>query len=612
MTLRQNLLLAALPAILALGALGAYAVHVIGQLGDKVEDGLRANYRSIVAVRTLRDVTDDVERILLSPEVPADAPELAARLLAFDDALRTQRENLTEEGEAEATAVLVGACSAWEAAARAAAAQPPGERRVEAYVDEVHPRAEEVRASVRPVVKVNQDAFLRKSSETGVLTERLRRRLIVVSSVALGLLVVIGVFVSRRVSRPLGELAAAVRRIGEGDLDAPLAAAGGTDEVTTLRAEVGRMLDALRAYRRSSQGELVAAQGLAQAAIDSLRDPVMSFGADGRLRQTNQAALDPLGVEPAAPDPLARVPSPLREAIERARDGVLAGDGPVVPEGLDQAVAVVIGGAARHAQVHAMPTASSTRDEIVGATVLVRDVTSLHAAAALKDDLLSTVAHELRTPLTSLRMAVYLCLERAVGELTERQDELLAAARDDAERLHGLVEGILAVSRIEGGGLTARRRPVALAQLLEAAVTPGRAAAAERRIELTRASAADVVVDVDPDCAALAVGNLVQNALRHTPEGGRVAVSVQAPAQGFVRVDVRDTGPGIALEHRAGLFSRFYRVPGSPPGGVGLGLSIARDVAHAHGGEIGVEGELGAGSAFWLTLPLASDGEEAS
>lgn len=613
MTLRRSLLLAALPALLAFAALAAYAMHVTRELGRRVEEGLSSNYRSIVAVRTIRDVTDDLERMLLSDQVPAGAEPVTTRLVAFEEARAVQRGNVTEPGEAAATAALDSSCEAFAAAARAASLMGPGEARVQRFVAEVHPLAEAVRIAARPVVKLNQDAFLAKSSRTSALAELLRSRLGLVAAGALVLLIVFGVVATGRVSRPLVELAAALRAIGEGDLDRPLPRSGGSDEVTTLVDEVRRMSDALRAYRRSSLGELLAAQGLAQAAIDSLRDPVLSFGPAREVRQVNRAARMLLGVDPAAPDPLAPVPAPLREELERACAQVLSGGGPFIPDGLERAIPVTLGGVARRAQVHALPTADANRDAaILGVTALVRDVTSLQAAAELKDDLLSTVAHELRTPLTSLRMAIHLCLEQEVGPLNARQRELHSSARDEVERLHGLVEGILAVSRIKGGGLAARRRPLPLAELLELAVGPARPAAHERRVELECEVPDGRVCDVDKECAALAVGNLIHNAIRHTPEGGRVEVRTRTPAPGWVRVEVHDAGPGIAPEDRERIFSRFQRLPSSPPGGIGLGLSIARDVVHAHGGEIGVESQVGRGSVFWLTLPTARPEQEGS
>lgn len=609
MTLRLKLSLAALPALLTLAALGWYAVHVIERLGERMEVTLRENYRSIQAARTLRDVIDEAERVVLSESPgPGEASALEAQLVSFNQALDTQRSNVTEDGEAAATRRLELACASWTKAIREATVMPPGPARVERFMRDAHVRAQEVRVEARLIAKLNQDALHAKSRDTMALGAKLRRQLVVVSLFALGALLVVGLIVAGRVSRPVVELTTAVRRLGEGDLDHPLPEVTGRDEVSTLIGEVRRMAEALRSYRRSSLGELLAAQQVAQAAIDSLRDPVISFGPDRRVRQVNDAAVD-LGIDPAIAEPLGSLPAELRAAIERARDGVLSGHGPITPEGLDHAVSVVIGGAARHAQVHATPTASSSVGVgIVGATVLVRDVTSLHAAAAVKDDLLSTVAHELRTPLTSVRMAIYICLEQIVGPLTARQQEVLVSAREDLERLHALVEGILAVSRLEGGGLVARREPVAIAELVEAAVAPARAAAIDRRVELVcETSPADAVCDVDRESAALALGNLVQNAIRHTPEGGRVELVARLGGPGWVRFAVRDTGAGIPAEHRPRLFSRFYRVPGSPRGGTGLGLSIARDIVHAHGGEIGVECAIGAGSTFWLTLPLVDE-----
>ncbi|MCW8141550.1 MAG: HAMP domain-containing histidine kinase, partial [Planctomycetota bacterium] len=162
--------------------------------------------------------------------------------------------------------------------------------------------------------------------------------------------------------------------------------------------------------------------------------------------------------------------------------------------------------------------------------------------------------------------------------------------------------------RIAAGGPAARRRPVPPAGLDEAALAPARVPAADRGVQLACDGPLEGAVEVDGECAALALGNLVHNAIRHTPEGGRVLVRAGPSAPGWARLEVRDDGPGVPPEHRARLFSRFYRVPGSPPGGTGLGLSIARDVVHAHGGEIGIDGAPGQGSAFWLTLPLARGG----
>jgi len=109
-------------------------------------------------------------------------------------------------------------------------------------------------------------------------------------------------------------------------------------------------------------------------------------------------------------------------------------------------------------------------------------------------------------------------------------------------------------------------------------------------------------ITADPDRIQLALGNLLANAVRHAEPGGQVRVHALR-GDGGVRIEVQDDGPGIPPEHQGRLFERFYRVPGSPPGGAGLGLSIVRDVVEAHGGHVGVRSGPGEGSAFWIELP---------
>jgi len=115
------------------------------------------------------------------------------------------------------------------------------------------------------------------------------------------------------------------------------------------------------------------------------------------------------------------------------------------------------------------------------------------------------------------------------------------------------------------------------------------------------------VVMADPDRIDLALTNLVANAVRHGPPGRPVVVRAMRAGAG-VRIEVHDEGPGIALEHQPRLFEKFYRVPGSAPGGAGLGLSIVRDVVEAHGGKVGVKSAPGAGTLFWVELPDSRTG----
>jgi NtrC-family two-component system sensor histidine kinase KinB len=220
---------------------------------------------------------------------------------------------------------------------------------------------------------------------------------------------------------------------------------------------------------------------------------------------------------------------------------------------------------------------------------------------------LSTVSHELRTPLTSLQMALHVLLDERLGGLTPRQTELLVAARDDAERLRTILVNLLEIARYETGGQQLHFEPVPSRDLVEMSLAPLRSAFEDHgiRVSVAIAPAAPKVL-ADPARAPLALGNLLQNALQHTPAGGTVAVQVEPEGNG-VAFSVADSGPGIPQEYLGRVFDRFFQVPGSQ-GGAGLGLAIAKEIVQAHGGRIGVEshgGGNGGGATFRFTLPAA-------
>jgi len=245
------------------------------------------------------------------------------------------------------------------------------------------------------------------------------------------------------------------------------------------------------------------------------------------------------------------------------------------------------------------------RGGIIGATVVLQDVTRLRRFDELKNDLVATVAHEFRTPLTSLRMVIHLCLEQVVGPVTEKQADLLYAAREDCERLQAMVDDLLDLSRLEAGRIEMHPRPMAIDSLIKAAIEAHRTAAEERGVQLSaQLPLSEDEVAVDPERIALVFSNLVTNAIRHTPSAGKVEVRARR-MDGAVRFEVADTGEGIPPEYQRRVFDKFFRVPGSASHGAGLGLSIAKEIVLGHDGEIGVESQPGQGSTFWFTLPRA-------
>jgi signal transduction histidine kinase len=222
----------------------------------------------------------------------------------------------------------------------------------------------------------------------------------------------------------------------------------------------------------------------------------------------------------------------------------------------------------------------------------------------MRAELLTMVSHDLHTPLTAIKGSLEVLLNESVG--VELRHELLGIAKKNVDRLFRLVSDILDLARIEAGRFAQRREPFDVATSLRGTVDRLRQLAHDKAIAMTF-SAPDDLPPILADGIRMeqVFTNLVGNALKFTPRGGRVRV-VAEDAGPDLLVTVEDSGVGIPQEHLDRIFDRFYRVPlpaGSEVEGTGLGLSICRAVVQEHEGRIWVESQVGRGSAFFVTIP---------
>jgi signal transduction histidine kinase len=599
-TLRRRLLIAQAPLATALALLGAASLRATTSLGESSENILKDNHRSVIAAQRMLGALQELDgaalrRALGEREVePGDGAE------RFEAELRVQEGNVTERGEAEVTARLR---AAWTAYRQALASTAAAARPLDAYREAVQTASRGVRAAAGEILDLNQDAIVRKSNQASRTASRNLELFLAGTLAALVLGLLASVSITARMVRPLSSLALAVRRFGEGDVEARARPRGG-DEIAELGREFDVMADRLEQYRRSSLGDLLQAQQASQSAIDSLPDPVLVLDGQGAILTLNRAAESVLQL-PAGEGPGRRLDTlepGLRERLEAVRAHVLAGKGPWVPRGFEEAIRLDLPDGPRRL----LPRAAalySAEGAVTGLTIVLQDVTRLVRFDELKNDLVATVAHEFRTPLTSLRLAVHMLAEEAAGPLTERQADLLAAARQDCERLQAIVDDILDLSSIQAGRVELHPRPLDGRGLLAEAVAEAGPSASAAGVEIAREEPDGAVAAVaDPERIGIVLSNLIGNAVRHSPAGGRVTARVARDRAG-ARFEVHDDGEGIPRQYQERIFERFFQVPGSKRGGVGLGLYISREIVRAHGGELGVESEPGRGSTFWFQLP---------
>ena len=244
--------------------------------------------------------------------------------------------------------------------------------------------------------------------------------------------------------------------------------------------------------------------------------------------------------------------------------------------------------------------------QVTGAILILSDVTKQVEQNELKRDFISTVSHQLKTPLTSVRMALHILLEEKVGTLNPEQGDLLATAREDSDRLYGIIENLLDMDRIESGKTAGKAEAISPYQIVFEAIGSFKSAARDRGVELST-NLPDDLPDVKVDKAQIeqVFDNLLFNALKYTPSGGRISIAAET-LQNFVWFIVADTGIGIPASYLPKIFDRFFRVPGQETRtGTGLGLAIVKEIIEAHGGAVRVESSEGKGSTFFFSLPRA-------
>ncbi len=407
-----------------------------------------------------------------------------------------------------------------------------------------------------------------------------QRRLIIAVFVVLGLASLAGYLLSRLIGRRISGLAGTAATLAGGDLSAR-APELPPREVASLGASLNGMARRLEGL----VGELTSERDRARGLVASLAEGVLAVSRDGDLLVANAAAQRYLGL----PEGRSRLDALPAEMMDVVRSGL---DAPV-----DSPVEVHLPSGAE-LEVHL------GRLDDGGLTVTLRDVTEERRLERARRDLVANVSHELRTPLAALKGFLELLESESLDPGTRRR--FLVSMSQETARLERLVEEQMQLARLDAGGLPLVREPTDLGELASEVVGP-RGPLAERAgvaLEVRCPAGGPVLVDADPARLEQVLLILLDNALRHTPAGGRVLIGVGRDGSGAV-LRVSDNGEGIPADEQSFVFDRFYRGDTVRGGGrsTGLGLAIARGLVEAHGGTIDVRSAVGRGSTFTIRLP---------
>lgn len=429
----------------------------------------------------------------------------------------------------------------------------------------------------------------RPLEEMDAAVQRLRIALALAGVLSLVGAVTLSGLASHYLARTLRGLVQDARRAADGEEKRP--PPDNQDELRGLAGSLNRMAAELE----STVATLAAERSRFEAVLESMDEGVIAVDEQRQLTMINRAAIGllSLSIEQSGSTLAERIPIPaLHDLVQQA----LAGH----PERREFETRT---NPPRQVLAYASPLRNQQ-----GAVVVMHDVTEIRRLERIRRDFVANVSHELRTPVSIIRANAETLLDGAI-EKPEVARRFLDAQLRNADRLAALVADLLEISRIEAGTYEISPDVLAIAPVVEHTIDNVEQLAQEKNITITSEVPEDMSAWADEQALEQVLLNLVDNAVKYTPAGGKIVVRAHERGE-MIRIEVEDNGPGIEPRHRARVFERFYRVDkgrSREVGGTGLGLAIVKHLAEAMDGQVGVEPAHPHGSIFWIHLPASPE-----
>ncbi len=576
--------------LLAVG-LGAYALPRVYELGGVIRETLYRNYVNIQAAQHMHAALHRLQVAELEGDAARTLPAARREFMRWTS---IEDHNFTEAGEPKLARDIKDRGQRLFAEIAAA---PAGARHDREFA-ELHARLDKL-------VAMNQAAMFRADSRAMELGKRLTYEF---AAGLLGLLLAgaaISFGLGLSLSRPLTELAERLRGISQRKSQVRLGPQP-LEELDAVAREFNQMAERLEQYEKINVERLLYEKSKIEAIIEGLEDGIVLIDTEGSVTHINEIAAIIIGVEPA--DALG---SPFDDLNSnhphylRIRDALrqLRKAGPEA-----QRVEVQLHVRGRDHSYVLKPVALTHKDGTpLGTLLILQDVTYLRDQDRARANLVATLSHELRTPLTSLALSGEL-LYREKDHLTPRQAELVRTIVEECTRMKQLADNLLNLARGAPASIALQKERLDLARIADEVCDRFLIQSREKGVSLEKRIERLPEILGDPVKLSWVLSNLIGNALRYTPGGGRIQVAAHR-ADGAVRLEVEDSGPGIPPELRAHIFERFAQYgDGAQRGSAGLGLAIVKDIVEAHGGRIFLQSAAAdRGCHFIVELPAAPE-----
>lgn len=604
--LRLRLFYGLLTIILLLWSVGAAALLLMRDSAQRFDTRLRTDYRAIDAAQSFRTMTATINAHYLST-LAGPAPEQAPDRTLYDqlqkemvNRVKIIRSDESSEGRwKDVVGRLEQATNSYfEGYENFFAGKAVDRSQREALLKFQSMQTQRLTDLTENVINLAEEKLFAGTRQLG--EESGKNTLFVVTLVLLGTSIAALIYFQlvRHLVDPVDSLHRSIEEIRKGNFELTLPEPGQGSEFSKVVSAFNDMAAELKIRRGENDENLLRANMVNRAMLESIPSPVFVLGDDSRIVQINPAAeklTESLGVT-------GRLPLKIQRILDECRENGTH----FLPEDPREAMLFRI----NEQEYYYLPRIfrfESENPSQSGWAVLLHNVSRIRWLDDMKTNLISTVSHEIKTPLTGIRMVLHLLLEERSNKLDDMQRVMVTSANEDCERLLTTLNTLLDLSRAESGSTHLSRVPMDLQAGVARAAKLYSSAAGAKNVTLRTENKGGHLPEILADPVRLdeVINNLVSNAIKHSPGGGEIVLRLSKPDAEHLRVSVIDQGPGVPESSQSRIFERFYRAPGQQADGVGLGLFISREIMRAHEGRIGLSERTGDLTEFFIDVPIA-------
>lgn len=607
-SIRQKLIIGFSSLFAVIMVICALNISQVNRLGQAIDIVFKENYRSVIACQDMKESLERIDSGLLYILIGKE--ELGINLInenisKFKFSLDLELNNITLPNEGEKSQKIKAMFEEYQNKILLITSKNESlQTRQDAYFSKAQPLFIETKKIAEEILIMNQTNMVEENLYAKQLASKVQQRMFMAILVS-ALLALLFIYLAQKwILKPINLLIKSTNEIQQGNLNLVIETKS-KDEIGQLSGSFNDMAASLRQARKEENINLLRTRRATEDVFKALPTAMAVLNLEGRIETSTETARKHFGLKKGLDAtklgyewlaPLMQKAIREKKTVERdAKSGY---------------VQQFVDNHEYFFQPMVVPIPVESPDiELTGVALILKDVTQVNEQLEMKRSVVSTVSHQLKTPLTSLCMSIHLLLEEKIGNLNGKQVELLVTAREDSSRLVEILDELLDINRMEAGKSNVFIKPIQPEVLVRDAIELVAVEAKDKGILIVNEISNDLP-DVLADAGKIrhVFLNLFSNAFRFTKPGGTITLRAEMIPD-FVQFYVEDTGKGIPSEHIKHLFNQFYRVPGQDEkSGVGLGLSIVKEIILAHGGTVSIESEFGKGAVLCFTLPINKKG----